>query len=117
MNIWTHLLALLALVGVVVLFTIEYLSLPEQQRGIQDETTIDYAMNVLYASCAGCTFLFSVIYHTFGCMSEPVHDCLLKIDLSGITMLLFGSYFPMVSIAKYIQHGLSLSYHDYPMSL
>lgn len=105
MNIWTHLLALVALIGIVVVLTVDYLALPEKEKSKTSDETIDFAMIVLYAFCAGCTFLFSVIYHTFGCLNQSVHDCLLKVDLSGITLLLFGSYFPMFYYGFYCEKG------------
>lgn len=49
-------------------------------------------------------FMFSTLYHTFGCQSE--HHCAfyLKIDYSGISTLIAGSLVPFV---WYVFHGLT----------
>jgi predicted membrane channel-forming protein YqfA (hemolysin III family) len=98
MNIWTHLLSFLATGGLIALLASDNLGLSEGTSEAIDRgpTAIDFAMNFIYLASTGLSFFFSALYHTFGCISEPVHSCLLKLDLSGIMLIQFGSYFPMV---------------------
>ena len=101
MNIWTHLLAFSTLIGVVLFLTFEYCTRSSfgsnnQASKYSRYSTIDFSMNLLYISCNAIALLFSTIYHTFGCVSEFTHSCLLKLDLSGIILIQFGSYFPLL---------------------
>ena len=70
----------------------EYLMLNQSQ--LNDEAAWGHVIVTLYIYCAALCFLFSSIYHWYGCLSEDCNQLLLKIDLSGIALLISGSYIP-----------------------
>jgi predicted membrane channel-forming protein YqfA (hemolysin III family) len=44
--------------------------------------------------CAALCLLLSAIYHWFGCISAVYHKCLLQLDLTGVGLLVSGSFVP-----------------------
>ena len=109
LNIWTHLLALIAWIALFALYAADYIQNITNQQASSSQSAVyvnemglygmnstdtDFILLTMYMFVGGCVYFFSVIYHTFGCLNEPCHDCLLKFDLMGICILLFGSYFP-----------------------
>jgi len=65
-----------------------------------DEMTFyEKAAYVVYSCTAMYTFLGSLLYHWFNCVSHSHHECLLRMDISGIGFLIMGSYYPPVYYA------------------
>jgi len=88
-NIWTHLLGTL-------FFTYclweEILGFRKIPKNLEDE--IDHFWLLLYlGSAAGC-MLVSSAYHLFLCHSKSVHQCMLKLDMHGIILLVFSHFLP-----------------------
>jgi len=54
---------------------------------------------VVYTVAAMYTFLGSLLYHWFQCISQSHHECLLRMDISGIGILIMGSYYPPIYYA------------------
>ncbi len=67
---------------------------------INNTSTLEVLSFQCYLACAALCFFFSSIYHWFGCLSESCHDQLLKCDLTGIGVLVTGSYIPGVYFSK-----------------
>jgi adiponectin receptor len=86
MNIWSHLIGLISAVIAGYMVTQEILA-------------SDYAVTELFAlgsfiiSACICLF-FSCLYHWFGCLSETCHESLLNLDLTGVGLLITGSFIP-----------------------
>ena len=53
---------------------------------------------------------FSVVYHTFNSVSRPVHDALLRLDYTGITVQIFTSFVPVVTYSHYCDVQLQQRY-------
>ena len=87
MNIWSHLIGLVCMItaGIVV---IHDLSAIEGNGNV-------YAVEIFILSACIC-FLSSTMYHWFGCLSEACHDNLLVLDLSGVGILIAGSFVPAI---------------------
>ena len=79
-NIWTHL--------VPGLFAV-YLLFKEASAG---NTVI-----ALYCLCMTAMFATSTLYHTFSCMDRKTTKLFLKMDLTGILILMWGSNLPIVT--------------------
>ena len=120
LNIWSHLIALIAWIALFALYTADYIQSASMQSsssyindmglyGMSGNDT-DFILLTLYMFVGGCVYFFSVVYHTFGSLNEPCHDCLLKFDLMGICLLLFGSYFPFFFYAFHCQPVLQQMY-------
>lgn len=90
MNIWTALISFLVFlwIGISMIFF-----------GSEEMTFWEKASYVVYASTAIYTFLGSLLYHWFNCISHDHHDCLLRMDISGIGFLICGSYYPPIYYA------------------
>ena len=48
----------------------------------------------IYIICAAACLALSFTYHWFGCFSEVYHRNLLRLDLTGVGLLISGSFFP-----------------------
>lgn len=48
----------------------------------------------VYIFCAAACLALSFTYHWFGCFSEVYHRNLLRLDLTGVGLLVAGSFFP-----------------------
>ncbi|KAH7718972.1 Protein PAQR-2 [Aphelenchoides avenae] len=91
-NIWTHMYGCIAFIGVAIFF----LTRPSSQIDWRDK--IVFSTFFLGAiSCLGlsCTF------HTVQCHSERVGQIFSKLDYSGITLLIVGSFIPWIYYAFY----------------
>jgi len=90
LNIWTHLIG-------AVLFVKELwgLSVASEYRLRQPSEL--YCMQ-LFTVAAFCCFFFSTTYHLFNCHSEKVCCSLLQLDLSGIAILISGSFLAGVAL-------------------
>jgi adiponectin receptor len=106
MNIWSHLIGFICVCIAGINITLD-LHLDEPT------TTAEYYALETYIICAAICLFFSTIYHWFGCISEECHQCLLKLDLSGIALLVAGSFLPAVYYGKLLlivtYCGLNLS--------
>ncbi len=89
MNIWSHAIGFLC----VLLIGWEYLF--NNVCFNQDDKYGLFFIQV-YIFCAVVCLFFSAIYHWYGCISESCYGTLLRLDLTGIAILVGGSYFPAV---------------------
>ena len=88
MNIWSHLIGLICMIIAGISISIELFSKGSKFSEI-------FAVE-LYIVCASICFLLSAVYHWFGCLSELCHHCLLRFDLTGVALLVTGSFLPGV---------------------
>jgi len=89
-NIWTALISFVVFlwIGVNMIFF------------VGDEMTFwEKAAYVVYTLSAIYTFLNSLLFHWFNCISHNHHECLLRMDISGIGFLICGSYYPPIYYA------------------
>ncbi|XP_065196745.1 progestin and adipoQ receptor family member 3-like isoform X1 [Sycon ciliatum] len=87
LNIWTHLLGFLYFAGHLV-YCNAYV-LPAQPG----TTFYDHVVISAFLMCAMTTMLLSALYHTFGCHSEAVFRFWLRLDLCGIMLSTWATYF------------------------
>jgi predicted membrane channel-forming protein YqfA (hemolysin III family) len=93
MNIWSHLIGFVCIVIAGIQISAEFFSESDSFYQIMALET--------YILCASVCLLLSSIYHWFGCLSEDHHDNLLKLDLTGVALLIAGSYFAAVYYGSY----------------
>eukprot|EP00128_Syssomonas_multiformis_P000102 Colp12_sorted_trinity150504_noHs@18609 len=82
LNVWTHLFAL----GYFIWLT---------YRCVNEPFVDHYAHRIAFlaGTLPGCLcFMFSSLFHLFGCINERVYDILLRFDFSGIGILIGGSF-------------------------
>jgi adiponectin receptor len=89
MNIWSHLIGFACVVIGGILTTLELFS-------STDKSTLEFLAFETYLLCAAICLLMSSIYHWFCCLSVDCHDWLLKLDLTGVGLLVSGSFLPGV---------------------
>lgn len=89
MNIWSHLIGFFCVVIAGINMTWEATTDSAQSL------TGSFAFHS-YIICAALCLFFSTLYHWLGCISEECHNCLLRLDLSGIALLVAGSFLPAV---------------------
>jgi adiponectin receptor len=89
MNIWTHLIGFVVMLYVAFSTSLEVLS-------SDDETFLDVLVLQFFFFCACICLLLSFVYHWFACVSEEVHENLLMMDLTGVGLLISGSFIPGV---------------------
>lgn len=93
MNIWSHLIGF---------FSIVYIGLYYFTEDVMKTmNNTEYFYYQLYLVAASLCMLFSAIFHWFCCISPKVYDKLLLLDLSGVALLVAGSYFPAVYYGFY----------------
>ncbi|GAB5033286.1 progestin and adipoq receptor family member iiia [Nannochloropsis oceanica] len=91
-NIWSHLSG-----TVYVLYALScFLRMDGLHVNIDDS---EYKAILTFLLCAVACLSFSTCYHTFGCMSENMFKLLLRVDLIGIALLIWGSYVPGIHYA------------------
>jgi predicted membrane channel-forming protein YqfA (hemolysin III family) len=104
MNIWSHLIGFACASVAVVNFLVELYN--------YDKET--YSMERLllgtYIICASICLLSSTIFHWFQCISPDVNDNLLRMDLTGIALLIGSSYFPGTYLGFYCNPTLQTVY-------
>jgi len=88
MNIWSHLIGFVCM-----FFSGISVSIDLFQKG--NKFSDIFALE-LYMVCASLCLLLSSVYHWFGCLSEECHQCLLRLDLTGVALLVAGSFLPGV---------------------
>jgi len=87
MNIWSHLIGFFCVMIGGIYTTIDLWISTET-------TTLELFAFESYLFCAAICLFFSSIYHWFGCISENHHEQLLKFDLTGVALLVAGSFLP-----------------------
>jgi adiponectin receptor len=93
MNIWSHLIGFICVVVVGIQISADFFSNTDNFYHVVALET--------YIACASICLLLSSIYHWFGCLSEDHHDNLLKMDLTGVALLIAGSFFAAVYYGFY----------------
>ena len=87
MNIWSHLIGFFCVVFGGIHTTMELFIASEANF-------LEVFAFESYLCCAAVCLLFSSIYHWFGCISENCHNNLLRFDLTGVALLVAGSFLP-----------------------
>ena len=87
-NIWSHLIGFICMSVAGINVSIDLFS---KGTSLSEIFAIE-----LYIFCACSCLLLSSIYHWFGCLSEQCHHCLLRLDLTGVALLVSGSFLPGV---------------------
>ncbi|XP_069141674.1 adiponectin receptor protein-like [Argopecten irradians] len=100
-NIWTHLLGMIAFIGVAGYF----LSRPSVEVQWQEKAVFS-AFFVGAILCLG----FSWLFHTVYCHSERVGRLFNKLDYCGIALLTMGSFVPWLYYSFYCQLGPKIAY-------
>uniref|UniRef100_A0A0K0DQ39 Adiponectin receptor protein n=1 Tax=Angiostrongylus cantonensis TaxID=6313 RepID=A0A0K0DQ39_ANGCA len=91
-NIWTHMYGCVAFIGVAFWF----LSRPSTQIQFMEKLVFStYFIGAIL--CLGMSFIF----HTVACHSDSVGKLFSKLDYTGITMLIVGSFIPWLYYAFY----------------
>lgn len=94
MNIWSHLVGFVCVVIAAVMTTMDIFASDYY-------SSMELFAIETYLVCAALCLLCSSIYHWFGCLSESCHDWLLKLDLTGVALLVTGSFLPGVYYGFY----------------
>lgn len=109
MNIYSHLIGLICVIALLIDIWID-----GEFSNLQF-SSVDQFMLELYFICAALCLLFSASYHLLGCVSSYGHRVLLRLDLTGIALLVAasfvgGSYFGFKcnESLQFIHLGLSL---------
>jgi len=84
-NVWTHVIPFFVAVALV-----GYESL-NRERSISDTLVV-----ITYCFTMAINFSFSSLYHLGNCKSKRAQQFLLKVDFTGILVLLWGSNIPMI---------------------
>jgi adiponectin receptor len=85
MNIWSHLIGFVCVVIGGILTTIDIYS-------SQSNSAMELFAFETYMICAALCLFLSTMYHWFCCVSVEHHDWLLKFDLTGVALLVAGSF-------------------------
>jgi len=101
MSIWSHLIGFVCIV--VAGFHVSYDLLSSHDYNILE--VVSFGSFII---CASLCLLLSSIFHWFGCYSEGLHVCLLRLDVTGIGLLVSGSYFPGVYYGFYCNPEVQL---------
>jgi len=83
--IWTHLIGFLIFFVMAFITPIFLLEAPN---------AMDKLIFSVFLVCAQFQMLFSTLYHTFCCHSPEVYKWFAKLDYSGISVMIVGSYYP-----------------------
>jgi adiponectin receptor len=87
-NIWSHLIGFICMSVAGINVSIDLFSKGTSLSEI-------FAIELYIFSACSC-LLLSTIYHWFGCLSEQCHHCFLRFDLTGVALLVSGSFLPGV---------------------
>jgi len=93
-NVWTHLLALLYFFG---------LSIYVLFFAMQDVNIASRLVFVVYLGSAQLCFFGSTVYHLMYCHSEQALLTTARLDYSGISGLIAGSFFPPIYFIYYCE--------------
>jgi adiponectin receptor len=91
MNIWSHLIGFVCVLIAAINLSYDFISTSHAFEL--------FAVETYFISAALC-LLLSTIYHWFGCISDYCHDVLLRLDMTGVALLVTGSYIPAVYYCK-----------------
>mmetsp|Transcript_7809 Transcript_7809/g.17035 ORF Transcript_7809/g.17035 Transcript_7809/m.17035 type:complete len:328 (+) Transcript_7809:154-1137(+) len=94
MNIWSHLIGCICVIY-------GGWQVSQEMRASERQSVMETLAFESYIFCAALCLLLSTIYHWFGFMSEQAHECLLRLDVTGIGLLVSGSFFPGVYYGFY----------------
>ena len=99
-NVWSHLIGFFCLIIVGMEKWVEHKSTPSLKADSGDMSGGgafspwgDFYFQLFMISAAVC-LAFSCTYHLLGCYSEAYHRNLLRLDLTGVGLLIGGSFFP-----------------------
>eukprot|EP00741_Cyanophora_paradoxa_P025328 tig00000367_g24447.t1 len=105
MNIWTHLLGFALFVGAMGFANTIMMPL--------DDLTVSWAdrliVSIFIASAALC-LLFSTLFHTFFCHSHNTLKVFGRLDYTGISVLIGGSFYPAIFYGFYCQPFWQIAY-------
>ncbi|OTB00155.1 hypothetical protein M426DRAFT_15710 [Hypoxylon sp. CI-4A] len=73
-------------------------------------TTADIVVCSIYFLSVGICFVFSALFHTFMCHSEPLYSLLLKVDVHGVLLLMWGANFPLIHYSLPCSLGTQIAY-------
>jgi predicted membrane channel-forming protein YqfA (hemolysin III family) len=104
MNIWSHLIGFICTFIAVAKFALDLYAYDKETY------SIERLMLGGYITCASICLLFSTLYHWFCCLSPEVSDSLLRVDLTGIALLIGSSYFPVSYFGFYCTPTVQLVY-------
>ena len=104
-NIWTHLLGF-GLFAHLFVRTQALLAATDSATNGASSTAVDRACFWCFLGAAQVCMLCSAYYHCVGCVSEGVHRCTLNLDLSGVVVLIAGSFVP----------GLRFGFYCHPLA-
>lgn len=96
MNIWSHFIGFICVVLAGINISFDILA----SAASSDTSYLELFAVEGFMCCAAICLLLSTLYHWFGCMSEYCHECLLKCDLTGVALLVSGSFFPAAYYGK-----------------
>lgn len=83
-NIWSHLLGAVIFI-IVGICTVSSFENPHVE---------DFVVNGIYMGCAVVLMLNSTIFHIFNCCSQEVYCWTARLDYSGISLMITGSFYP-----------------------
>jgi adiponectin receptor len=127
MNIWSHLLGFACVVVAIVMFVYDTWSFlrcaEEDEQAMERKNYLHFSSPSFISSssleklvlgaflvCAGICLLLSTVYHWFCCLSPDYSHGLLKLDLTGVALLIGSSYFPAVYFGFYCHTELQVTY-------
>lgn len=102
LNIWTHMLGSLGCA----LYAM-YFYLAEVVPGLNWADNMVFG--VFFSSAVFCMGM-SAVYHTLSCHSSRVCNVTCKLDFTGITVLILGSFYPWLYYTFYCHPGLRFLY-------
>lgn len=88
MNIWSHFIGFICIVLAGVNLSYDVIIVSSSSRFFEIIAVEGYLIGAIFC------LLFSAAFHWFGCLSELHYDFLLKVDLTGVALLITGSYLP-----------------------
>lgn len=94
-NVWTHLIGM---------FIFLLLGIYRFETDLADAPLAQQLSFLFFYSMVAICMLLSATYHLFACMGEGWHDALYRMDMTGICLMVLGSYIP----------GIVISFHCYP---
>lgn len=100
-NIWTHLLGMIAFIGIAGYF----LSRPSIEIQWQEKAVF----SAFFMGAILC-LTFSWVFHTVFCHSESVGKLFNKLDYCGIAILTMGSFVPWLYYSFYCRLGPKIAY-------
>lgn len=118
MNIWSHLIGFACAFAAAITFVYEqYVSPIPGTDGADAVVTVEGTDGRVerfllgsFIFCASACLLLSTIYHWFQCLSPDFSSHLLRLDLTGIALLVGSSYFPAVYFGFYCHYNLRVVY-------